>query len=147
MAIGRRTFLIGGGAAVGVVVVGAVGGGLLVEEGVLPGRSKLDEVLGRCGSGLEPPDTEPGPVTTGTFTSAARNGTEVGWTVVHPPGATPGDALPVCLFLHGRGGRKNVFQIRHRKSYRRRHYWSLDLHAVLSLALGTRHSPFELGRP
>jgi hypothetical protein len=104
MAISRRAFLIGGGAAVGVVVVGVAGGGLLVEEGVLPGKSKLDEVLGRCGSMLEPPDVEPGPVTTGTFTSAARNGTEVGWTVIRPPGSTPGDALPVCLFLHGRGG-------------------------------------------
>lgn len=104
MAISRRAFLIGGGAAVGVVVVGAVGGGLLVEEGVLPGRSKLDEVLGRCGSTLEPPDVEPGTVTTGTFTSAARNGAEVGWTVIRPPGSQPGAALPVCVFLHGRGG-------------------------------------------
>lgn len=104
MAISRRAFLIGGGAAVGVVVVGAVSGGLLVEEGVLPGKSKLDEVLGRCGSMLEPPDVEPGPVTNGTFTSAARNGAEVGWTVIHPPGFGPGDLLPVCLFLHGRGG-------------------------------------------
>jgi acetyl esterase/lipase len=104
MAISRRAFLIGGGAAVGVVVVGAVGGGLLVEEGVLPGKSKLDEALGRCGSMLEPPDVEPGPVTTGTFTSAARNGAELGWTVIRPPGSQPADALPVCLFLHGRGG-------------------------------------------
>src|SRR5690606_18771218 len=47
---------------------------------------------------------EPGPVTTGTFTSAARNGAEVGWTLILPPGSQPGDALPVCLFLHGRGG-------------------------------------------
>lgn len=104
MAIGRRTFLIGGGAALGVAVVGVVGGGLLVEGGVLPGKSKLDEALGRCGTTLEPPDIEPGPVVGGSFTSAARNGTEVGWSVVYPPGSGPGDALPVCLFLHGRGG-------------------------------------------
>ena len=104
MAISRRGFLIGGAATVGVVAVGVVGGGLLVEEGVLPGKSKLDEVLGRCGDALEPPDVEPGPITTGTFTSAARNGAEVGWTVIRPPGSADGDALPVCLFLHGRGG-------------------------------------------
>ena len=103
MAIDRRTFLIGG-AAVGVVAVGAVGGGFLVEAGVLPGRSKLDEALGRCGSMLEPPDVVTGPVITGTFSSSARNGSDVGWTVVYPPGSSPGDALPVCLFLHGRGG-------------------------------------------
>ncbi len=100
----RRGFLIGGAAVVGVAAVGVVGGGVLVEEGVLPGKSKLDQVLGRCGTALEPPDVEPGPVTTGSFTSAARNGAEVGWTVIHPPGSGPGDALPVCLFLHGRGG-------------------------------------------
>ena len=43
-------------------------------------------------------------MTTGTFTSAARAGTEVGWSVIHPPGSAPGDALRVCVFLHGRGG-------------------------------------------
>jgi hypothetical protein len=105
MAISRRGFLIGGAVVVGVAAVGVVGGGVLVEDGVLPGKSKLDEALGRCGTALAPPDVEPGPVTTGTFTSTARNGAEVGWTVVHPPGSSPGDALRVCLFLHGRGGR------------------------------------------
>ena len=50
MAISRRRFLIGGAAVVGVAAVGVVGGGVLVEEGVLPGKSKLDEVLGRCGT-------------------------------------------------------------------------------------------------
>ena len=104
MAIDRRTFLIGGASALGIVMIGAVGGGVLIENGVLPGRSTLDEALGRCGSTLEPPDVEPGPVISGRFTSAARNGTEVGWTIVYPPGASVGDVLPVCLFLHGRGG-------------------------------------------
>ena len=106
MAISRRRFLIGGAATVGVVAVGAVGGGLLVEQEILPGKSKLDEVLGRCGSALAPPDVEPGPVSTGSFTSAARNGVEVGWTLIQPPGSAEGDPLPVCLFLHGRGGNR-----------------------------------------
>lgn len=104
MAISRRGFLIGGAAVVGVAAVGVVGGGVLVEEGVLPGKSKLDEALGRCGTALQPPDVEPGPVVSGSFVSKARSGTEVGWTVIYPPGTGPGAALPVCLFLHGRGG-------------------------------------------
>jgi len=104
MAMSRRAFLIGAGATAGVVVVGAVGGVVLVDREVLPGGSVLDEVLGRCGTALAPPDVEPGPVLRGTFTSAARNGAETGWSVVLPPGAAPADALPVCLFLHGRGG-------------------------------------------
>ena len=104
MAMDRRAFLIGGGAAIGVVVVGAVGGGMLVESGVLPGKSKLDEALGRCGSSLTPPNVDPGPVVTGAFPSAFRSGGDVGWSIVYPPGSSPGDALPVCLFLHGRGG-------------------------------------------
>jgi hypothetical protein len=104
MAISRRTFLIGGATAAGVVVVGVAGGGFLVENEVLPGKSALDEVLGRCGDPLAPPDVEPGPITEGSFTSAARNGTEVGWSVAYPPGHAAGDALPVCLFLHGRSG-------------------------------------------
>ena len=104
MAMSRRGFLIGGAAVVGVAAVGVVGGGVLVEDGVLPGKSKLDEAIGRCGTALQPPDVEPGPVTTGTFTSAARNGAEVGWTVIRPPGSVAGAPLPVCLFLHGRGG-------------------------------------------
>ncbi len=104
MAISRRGFLIGGAAVMGVAAVGVVGGGVLVEEGVLPGKSKLDEALGRCGTALQPPDVEPGPVVSGSFVSKARSGTEVGWTVIYPPGTGPGAALPVCLFLHGRGG-------------------------------------------
>ena len=54
MAMSRRGFLIGGAAVVGVAAVGVVGGGVLVEDGVLPGKSKLDEALGRCGTALEP---------------------------------------------------------------------------------------------
>ena len=104
MAISRRTFLIGGAAAAGVAVVGAAGGYALVEAGTLPGKSTLDDLLGRCGDALAPPDVSPGPVVEGSFTSAARNGTEVGWSVLYPPGHGPGEALRTCLFLHGRGG-------------------------------------------
>lgn len=101
--LSRRTFLIGGGVAAAGVAV-AAGGFALVEAGTLPGKTALDEALGRCGDALEPPDVATGPVVSGTFTSAARNGVDVGWTVIYPPGSAPGDALPVCLFFHGRGG-------------------------------------------
>ena len=100
----RRTFLLGGAGAVGVIVIGAVGGGALVESGLIPGRSVLNEAMGRCGDSLKPPEVVIGPVISGSFPSPSRNGVEVGWTVVYPPGFVPGDVLPVCLFLHGRGG-------------------------------------------
>ncbi|MEI7624136.1 MAG: alpha/beta hydrolase-fold protein [Actinomycetes bacterium] len=100
----RRTFLIGGAVVVGVAAVSSVGAGLLIESGVIPGRSALDEALGRCDSTLLPPDVEPGTVVTGTFLSKARGNANVGWTISYPPGFSLGDALPVCLFLHGRGG-------------------------------------------
>jgi pimeloyl-ACP methyl ester carboxylesterase len=98
--VSRRTFVIGAG--IGAVVV-AAGGVALVENGVVPGKARLNELLGRGGEALPPPGVEPGPVVTGTFESAARR-TEVGWTAIYPPGAEPGDRLPVCLFLHGRNG-------------------------------------------
>ena len=102
--IERRRFLLGGAAVFGVGTIGMLGGVAAIEAGLLPGRSALDEALGRCGAMLDAPDLEPGPVISGSFASPARRGIEVGWSVVHPPGSSPGDRLPVCLFLHGRGG-------------------------------------------
>ncbi len=104
MSISRRGFLIGGAATVGVVAVAAGGGYVLVEEGVVPGKNRLDQLLGACGDTGPVPTNEPGPIVHGSFTSSARNGTEVGWTVMYPPGSGPGDSLPVCISLHGRGG-------------------------------------------
>lgn len=104
MRMTRRRFLVGGVAVVGVGAIGVLGGVAGVESGLLPGSSLLDEALGRCGVRLDAPALEPGPVVSGSFLSRSRNGVDVGWTVVHPPGSSPGDPLPVCLFLHGRGG-------------------------------------------
>ena len=99
--MGRRELLIGGG-ALGVLVLAGAGGVGLVEEGVLPGRSRLHRALGGCGSKAPVPDVEPGPVVSGSFTSVARSGADVGWSIAYPPG--PDDAaLPVCVALHGRG--------------------------------------------
>ncbi|MGZ4709952.1 MAG: alpha/beta hydrolase-fold protein, partial [Acidimicrobiales bacterium] len=100
MTISRRRLLVGGGALGVVAVAGGVG---LVEEGVLPGRQRLHRALGGCGSMAPVPDAATGPVVSGTFTSTARAGKEVGWTIAYPPGSDERAALPVCLALHGRG--------------------------------------------
>ena len=86
-----------------MVVLAGAGGVGLVEEGVLPGRSRLHRALGGCGSKAPVPDVEPGPVASGSFTSAARAGAEVGWSIAYPPGFDDHAALPVCVTLHGRG--------------------------------------------
>jgi S-formylglutathione hydrolase FrmB len=50
-----------------------------------------------------PPSRDDGPLWTGSFASRAC-GRQVGWQLSYPPGSRPGDALPVALVLHGRGG-------------------------------------------
>ncbi len=100
MAISRRNLLVGGGAAAVVVAAGTFG---LVEEDVLPGKGRIDRLMGACGSGASVPTATVGPVVSGQFHSTARRGIEVGWSVAYPPGASVGAALPVCVTLHGRG--------------------------------------------
>lgn len=96
----RRAFL---GGAAGAAAV-AAGGGWLVEEDVLPGRSRAYSLLGLNGDGAPIPDAEPGPHVEGSFVSRARGGVEVGWSVSYPPDFKPGAALPVLLVLHGASG-------------------------------------------
>jgi fermentation-respiration switch protein FrsA (DUF1100 family) len=99
---GRRGFLVGG---IGVVLLAAVSGGYeLVERGVAPGKTRLDELLGR--TKVDQPDVgyrTPGSAVSGRFFSAAR-GRTVGWTISYPPGHRPGDHLPLVLALHGYQG-------------------------------------------
>lgn len=91
----------------GVVVVAAAGatGFELVDHGVLPGKSELDQLDGACD--VAAPDFTPygvpGPEYSGTFYSAARR-TTVGYTIGYPPGHGPGDRLPLVIALHGFGG-------------------------------------------
>lgn len=87
-----------------------VAAGYAVEHDVLPGRPWLRERLGLNGPDGVVPDVEPGPTRTGTLSSAAVPGTEVGWAVTAPPGAT--GVLPVVVALHALGGD---------------HSWPLDL--------------------
>ncbi|HVQ17927.1 MAG TPA: alpha/beta fold hydrolase [Actinomycetes bacterium] len=97
----RRAFLLGGG-AVGLAAV--AGGYELVELGVLPGRLRLNQMLGANEGPPSIPNIEPGRVVTGSFSSKARAGTEVGWTIVYPPGRGDHSLIPVCVAMHGRGG-------------------------------------------
>ena len=94
----RRGLLLGAGALVTVGVLGAVG----LEEGVLPGRSRLHRVLGLDGRAGHIPDVTPGLVVSGSFVSQARLGAETGWSVIYPGSAR--ERLPVMVSLHGLGG-------------------------------------------
>jgi S-formylglutathione hydrolase FrmB len=101
----RRRFLrhaLGG--AVAAAVAGAAGFEL-VDHGVLPGKSELDQLDGACDVPAQDfaPYATPGPQYSGTFYSAARQRT-VGYTVGYPPGHGPGDRLPLVIALHGFGG-------------------------------------------
>jgi enterochelin esterase-like enzyme len=91
----------------GVVAVAAAGaaGFELVDHGVLPGKSELDQLDGACD--VSAPDfapyATPGPQHSGSFYSAARR-TTVGYTIGYPPGHGPGDRLPLVIALHGFAG-------------------------------------------
>jgi S-formylglutathione hydrolase FrmB len=101
----RRRFL---GYALGgacVLVAAGAAGFELVEHGLLPGKSALDQLTGACD--VPAPDltpyAAPGPERSGTFYSAARR-TTVGYTIGYPPGHAPGDRLPLVIALHGLNG-------------------------------------------
>jgi predicted esterase len=84
----RRRFLryaLGG--FVAVAAAGAAGFEL-VDRGVLPGKSELDQLDGAC----DVPSPGFDPYTT------------VGYTIGYPPGHGPGDRLPLLIALHGFGG-------------------------------------------
>lgn len=95
--LSRRALL--GGAAGAVVAAGAAGTG--VQQGWVPGRPWVQAHLGLNGEPGAVPDVEPGPVTTGSFVSAARGGLETGWALLRPPGGS--GPLPLVVALHGLG--------------------------------------------
>ncbi|MBT2501759.1 alpha/beta hydrolase-fold protein [Curtobacterium sp. ISL-83] len=99
--ITRRALLIGGA---GVVVAGAAGEAVNLR--LLPGRSTMYRVLGLDGPAGAVPDVQPVPSVSGSFTSTARRGREVGWTIAAPASAHP---LPVAVALHGYAGSHRSF--------------------------------------
>jgi hypothetical protein len=98
MSLTRRGLLAGaGGAALAVA-----GGTIAVDEGWLPGRTRLRSALGLTGPAGHIPDVTPGYVASGSFVSRLRLGARTGWTVIYP-GPRP-ESLPVLVALHGLGG-------------------------------------------
>jgi S-formylglutathione hydrolase FrmB len=82
----------------------SAGGVALVDAELLPGKSVLNDALGRCDAA--PPPTAlrgvPQPPVVGSFRSAARR-RDVNFAISYPPGYSEGANLPVCLALHGYG--------------------------------------------
>jgi S-formylglutathione hydrolase FrmB len=101
----RRRVLGYGLAGIAALAVAGAAGFELVDRGVLPGKTELDQLDGACD--VAAPDLRPyapaGPQVSGSFYSAAR-GTTVGYTIGYPPGRGPGDRLPLVIALHGFGG-------------------------------------------
>jgi S-formylglutathione hydrolase FrmB len=100
----RRRFLRYGLGAAALVAAAGAAGFELVDRGVLPGKSELDQLDGACdvpAPGFTP-YAAPGPQYSGTFYSRAR-GTVVGYTIGYPPGHRAGDRLPLVIALHGFG--------------------------------------------
>jgi S-formylglutathione hydrolase FrmB len=102
MSLSRRAVLLGAGGAVAGVAATGFAAGVAVEEGWLPGRTRLRSALGQTGPSGHIPDETPGRVVSGTFVSAHRLGAETGWSVIYP-GPVP-EPLPVLVALHGLGG-------------------------------------------
>jgi S-formylglutathione hydrolase FrmB len=104
--LSRRAFLIGAG---GVAVAG--GGGVLVNDGVLPGRVRAYQLLGLNGDEAPIPKVKPGRRFDGSFVSAKRGGATTGWSVSLPPG-TEAAGLPLLVCLHGaRADHRTAFDV------------------------------------
>lgn len=93
--ITRRSLIVGGAA---VVAAGAAAEAVNLR--LLPGRSTMYRVLGLDGPAGTVPDVTPVPTASGSFTSRARKGLEVGWTIAAPRSDDP---LPIVVALHGYG--------------------------------------------
>lgn len=85
--ITRRALLLGG---LGTIATAAAGAAAFQRSATLTPH--------------DVPNTAAGEMVSATFTSAKRGGAATGWTIAYPPGAHPGDHLPVLVVLHGRGG-------------------------------------------
>lgn len=94
--ISRRTLLVGAGG--GLVALGTAG--VLVNDGVLPGRVRAYELLGLDGPDAPIPDVRPGQRVDGAFVSQHRGGVRTGWSLSAPPGHDPA-GLPLVVCLHG----------------------------------------------
>jgi S-formylglutathione hydrolase FrmB len=93
--LSRRAFLAAAGGAAALAVAGVGAGQPSVRRFVVD--------LVDPEPAAPAPTAAAGPHASGVLTSTAR-GQDVNWRVAYPPGRRVGDALPVALVLHGRGG-------------------------------------------
>jgi S-formylglutathione hydrolase FrmB len=98
--LSRRSVILA--SAVLGTAAGVGGWGLLADARLVPGRSTVDNLLGRCDTGDPPAEAEPGILVKASFYSAHRART-VGYALAYPPSVKAGANLPVCLVLHGFG--------------------------------------------
>jgi hypothetical protein len=101
--VSRRKVLAWG--AAGLIAVAGAGaiGVELVDHGVLPGKTELDQLDGACSASSGPSVFSAlGRSISGEFFSHARRRT-VGYTLAYPPGHGPGSQLPLVVVLHGYG--------------------------------------------
>ncbi|MCX6397917.1 MAG: alpha/beta hydrolase-fold protein [Propionibacteriales bacterium] len=96
-AVSRRALLLGGA---GIAASAFATGGVLVNEGVLPGRVRAYDLLGLNGESAPIPQIAPGRRYDGSFDSVARKGVRTGWSLSVPPGYQP-EGLPLLVCLHG----------------------------------------------
>lgn len=96
-AVSRRAVLLGGA---GISASALATGGLLVNEGILPGRVRAYALLGLNGEDAPIPDVAPGRRYSGSFDSAARGGVRTAWAMSVPPDHQP-EGLPLLVCLHG----------------------------------------------
>jgi dienelactone hydrolase len=94
----RRAALLGG--TLGLIGLGT--GYLAIEDGTLPGRTRLRELLGQDGPAGTLPAVPAGLMVSGRFTSTHRLGRSCGWSIAYP--TRRAERLPVVVVLHGRGG-------------------------------------------
>ena len=100
--LSRRTVLAGG-AGLAVAAGACVAGGYeLVQNGILPGKYRLDSLTGACGSAPPPPAGPPPSRHMVAFHSAYRH-REVRMLTLLPAGAASPDGLGVVVALHGAG--------------------------------------------
>lgn len=104
--ISRRALVLGG---TGVAALGAASAGLLVNEGILPGRVRVYDLLGLNGEEAPIPDVTPGRRYDGSFDSRARGGVRTAWSLSVPPDLEP-EGLGLLVCLHGaRGDHEDAF--------------------------------------
>ena len=121
--LSRRGFLAAAGGAAALAVAG-VGAGQ-------PGVRRFVRGVVDPEPAAPEPRAAPGPHASGVLASTER-GRDVSWRVAYPPGRRVGDALPVALVLHGRGGNE------------RSAFDDLELDRYLTDAVATGAPPFAL---